>query len=289
MTTPNSWLITGASSGIGAALARSVARQGALLFLTARRADQLDSVANDVRSAGAEAVVLPCDLTNAHDTEAMMRDVLARTTPDVVVHNAGRGNCNSIEDTSDATWDDIFALNVDAVFRITRAALPAMRQRNSGHFVTISSVAGRMAFPFNAAYVAAKHAVTGFTAALRTELAGTNIFASIMCPAGVTTNWANATDGGPIGTIFADGIRLSRTIAKERGLPLAPLTPMMSAEAFAHAIVATVERGRSSDVFTHAGTMDHAALAVTDRNALDDAFLPLHLGMQQAYRDNHRS
>jgi short-subunit dehydrogenase len=288
MNTPRTWLITGASSGIGAALARSVAMKGALLFLTARRADLLDEVANDVRAAGAEAVVVPCDLTSARDTEAMMHTVLAHTTPDVVVHNAGRGNCSSIEDTSDETWDSMFALNVDAVFRITRAALPAMRQRNSGHFITISSVAGRMAFPFNAAYVAAKHAVTGLTAALRTELAGTNIYASILCPAGVTTDWASATEDGPIGAIFAEGIRLSRTIAKERGLPLAPLTPMMSAHDFANAVIATVEQGRSSDVFTHAGTMEHAALAVTDRNALDDAFLPLHLGMAQAYQNSRK-
>lgn len=289
MSLPHSWLITGASSGIGAALARMVASQGALLFLVARRTDQLDAVANDVRAAGATAVVLPCDLTNADQTEAMMRSVLSQAVPDVVVHNAGRGNCASIEHTTDEVWREMFALNVDAVFRITRAILPAMRARNSGHIVTISSVAGRMAFPFNAAYVAAKHAVTGFTAALRTELADTNIHASIMCPAGVTTDWATVTEGGPIGAIFAEGIRLSRTIAKERGLPFAPLTPMISADAFAKAIIDTVQRGRSSDVFTHAGTMDHAALAVTDRNALDDAFLPLHLGMQQAYSTHHGS
>lgn len=289
MNPTNIWLITGASSGIGAALARSVADNGALLFLTARRAVELEAVATDVRNAGAEAVVLPCDLEDANATHSMMDAVLERATPNVVVHNAGRGHCASIEDIPEETWRSMFALNVDPVFRVTQRCLPAMRQRGTGHFVTIASIAGRMAFPFNAAYVAAKHAVTGFTAALRTELAGTDIYASILCPAGVSTDWAAVTDGEPLGAIFGDGIRASRSIAKELGIPTAPLTAMVSAQVVADTIIDTVRRGRSSDVFTHAGTLEQAALAVSDRNALDDAFLSLHLGMSVAYSNRHPS
>jgi ketoreductase len=285
----NTWLITGASSGIGASLARLVARQGATVYLAARREQELAAVAADVTAAGGTAVVFPCDLQQAESTERLVRDVIERGVPDVVIHNAGRGNCASIEDTTDDQWQAMMTLNVESIFRITRGLLPAFRARNSGTFVMIASVAGRMAFPFNAAYVTAKHAVIGFTAALRTECAGTNIHATAVCPAGVLTPWAAVTDGGSIGEIFGGGIPRSRAYAQELGTDLAPLTPMMEADDVARIIVDTVAAGRSNDVYTHPGTHEQAVLAAENRMALEDMFLPLYLGMRDAYAERSSS
>jgi short-subunit dehydrogenase len=144
-------------------------------------------------------------------------------------------------------------------------------------------VAGRYGHPFNAAYVAAKHAVTGFIAALRTELVGTNIHATNVCPAGIITEWADATEGGSIGALYGAAIPRSRTIAAEHGLALAPLSRMMRAEECADVIVSAIEAGRGDDVFTHPDTKEIAVQAVVDRCAQEDRFEALWRAMREVY------
>lgn len=273
-------LITGASSGIGAALAIALAERGGNLALVARRADRLAAVAATARERGARVLEIVADLSE----ERACRDAVDRTLEtfgaiDVLVNNAGRGNKARIEDTSTEQLDSIFAINVYATFRMTAQALPSMKARGTGHIVNIASIAGKMAFPFNAAYVAAKHAVVGFTAALRTELTDTGVEATVVCPAGVRTDWADVTEGGALGDVFGSGIMKSKRFAKERGVPLAPLVPMMDAEDVAKIIVRTIDGGRSNDVFTHAGTFEQSVEAATDRMALEDRYWPLYKGM----------
>lgn len=278
-------IITGASSGIGSALAVRVARHGGHVFLAARREDKLRDVAEAVTVAGGTAHVIVADVRSSDDCERIVSTALAHTHIDVLVNNAGRGHRHSVEDTSDAIIEEMFAVNVFSLMRLTRLMLPHMKQRKSGHIINIASVAGKMGFPYNSAYVAAKHAVVGFTAALRTELVRTGVEATVICPGGVSTDWASVTDGGPLGDVFARGIRASRDIANELNIPLAPLSRMMTAEAIAEIIEQTLDAGRTSDVMTHAGTLEQAVEAVTNRTALENAMLPLYLGMRRAMEE----
>lgn len=282
-------LLTGASSGLGAALAEVLGTRGAHVALVARRKSKLQEVASRVRSAGGTPLVISADVSQEADCARVVQETIAEFGRiDVLVNNAGRGNRASVEDTTTADLDNMFRLNVYSQFWLSREVLPSMKNIGSGYILNISSFAGKVGFPLNAAYVAAKHAVVGFTASLRAELAGTGIEATCVCPAGIITDWATVTDGGAIGDVFAQGIKYSRSIARERALPLAPLTRMMPANEIAEMLVGVIGGGRTDDVFTHEGTKEQALLATTQRRALEDKMLPLYLGMQQAYDEARR-
>lgn len=283
-------VITGASSGLGAALALDIAQHGTHVVLVARRQDKLAEVASGVTERGGTASCIVADVSHEHECYRVIDTVLAdHGRIDVLINNAGRGNMNSIEDTPTEQWRSMFAVNVDSIFWLTARALPAMRSANAGSIVAISSVAGRYGHPFNAAYVAAKHAVVGFIAALRTELVGTNITASVICPAGITTAWADVTEGGPIGALYGEAIPRSRTIAKETGLAMAPLSRMMSAHECSKVIIDAILSGRGDDVFTHSGTKDIAIQTLQDRCAQEDRFEALWLAMREVYDARHAS
>ncbi|MDZ4744960.1 MAG: SDR family NAD(P)-dependent oxidoreductase [bacterium] len=279
-------IITGASSGMGAALAVLLGERNARIALVARRTDKLLEVAERVSSAGGTPLVITADVSQEAECASVVQATLdAFGTVDVLVNNAGRGNRASVEDTTTADLDAMFRLNVYSQFWLTARVLPIMKTKRSGHIVNISSFAGKVGFPYNAAYVAAKHAVVGFTASLRAELIETGVEATCVCPAGITTDWADVSDGGPIGDVFAHGIKASRTIARERALPLAPLTRMISAESAAEMLFNVIEGGRTDDVFTHDDTREQAILATSKRCVLEDKMLPLFLGMRQAYEE----
>jgi NAD(P)-dependent dehydrogenase (short-subunit alcohol dehydrogenase family) len=203
---------------------------------------------------------------------------------DAVAHNAGRGNLNSIEQTPTTVWRHMFALNVDAPFFLTRALLPHFRQRGSGHMVYVSSMAGRIGYPYNAAYVAAKHALVGFVAALRAELEGTEINATVVCPSGVSSEWGDVTEDGSINDLYTRAIPRSRVLAREQGLPYAPLKKLITSATAAEIIASVITGARSNDVYTHEGTMELALEAVTDRKALEDQHKALWLAMREVYQ-----
>jgi short-subunit dehydrogenase len=281
-TTPShrTVLITGASSGIGAALTRACTHRGWTVYAVARRADRL----HELFSQDSHVHAITADISTESGCQQVV-DALNGATVDILVNNAGRGNYASVEDTSTEQWHSMFAVNVDGPFFLTRALLPGMKQRNSGHIINISSVAGRQGFPLNAAYVAAKHAVVGFTAALRAELIGTGVHATVICPAGVLTEWGGVTEGGSINDLYGAAIPRSRTIANERGLTLAPLSRMMTAEEVAEIILRAIDAGRVNDVFTHEGTLDLAAACVADRIAVEDSHAALWLAMAEVYAE----
>ncbi len=277
-------LITGASSGIGEALAIALAGNGANVALCARRTNKLEAVAEAVRNAGGTPLVITADVTNRNAAEEAVRYTIETFGGiDILINNAGRGHLSSVEDTTQEQLESMFELNVYSLFYTAAAALPVMKQQKRGHIITVSSVAGKMAFPFNSAYVAAKHAAVGFTAALRAELVETGVEATVICPDGVATDWAGVTEGGPIGDIFVRGIRMSKQIAAERNLPRSPLQPLMSPHDVATVILQAIRNPRESDVFTHPGTYELAVQAATNRQALEQQYLPLYLGMREAY------
>ncbi|MCX7929789.1 MAG: SDR family NAD(P)-dependent oxidoreductase [Chlorobi bacterium] len=281
--------ITGASSGIGAALAEQLAERRVRLALCARRPGRLAEIAARVRSHGADVLDVVADVSieeqAANFIEQTIKTFGGRL--DVVVANAGRGHCAAVEDTSTEHIHSMFALNVYQLWYLLRPALPVMKAQRRGHIIAISSIVGKIAYPYNAAYVAAKHAAIGFIAALRTELVETGVEATVVCPSGVQTEWAQVTDSAPISELFAEGIARSRIIAQERNIPRAPLQRMMSASEVAQQIIAAIEMPPGRDIFTHEGSEELVALALGSRRAYEDAMLPLLLGMRQAYEARH--
>jgi dehydrogenase/reductase SDR family protein 7B len=194
--------ITGASSGIGEALALAFAREGARLVLSARRADELERVA--AKCHGAPTVdVVTLDLADLEALPAAVETVLARVGPvDVMVHNGGVSQRSLIAETRLSVDERIMRVNHFGAVALTKSLLPSMVSRRRGRFVVVSSVMGVYSSPMRSAYAASKHALHGFFDALRAEHARDGIGVTMVCPGFVRTNVStNALtgDGSPRG------------------------------------------------------------------------------------------
>jgi short-subunit dehydrogenase len=175
-------LITGASSGIGAALALEWARQGADVALAARRVDRLDALARDCQAVGARAVVIPCDVTRDGDCEqavARTRSALGRI--DVVVANAGFGVMGAFEKLALEDYRRQFETNVFGVLRTAHASLAELTATR-GRLVVIGSVSGHVASPGASAYAMSKFAVRALSEALRAEWRGRGVSVTLITP-----------------------------------------------------------------------------------------------------------
>ena len=162
-------VITGASAGIGAALAQRVAARGARPVLLARRKQELDEVA---ARSGPDALVIPTDVTQRAEVERAVEQTLARFGKlDVWVNNAGRGISRAVSQLTDADIDEMMLVNVKSALYGMQAVLPCFRARGRGHIINVSSMLGRVPFaPVRSAYSASKHALNALTANLRMEL-----------------------------------------------------------------------------------------------------------------------
>jgi short-subunit dehydrogenase len=194
-------LITGASSGIGEAAARSLAKRGAHVVLTARRKDRLEALAGEIRGMknGAEALVVPGDLTVHGEAERIAREALAwKGRVDVLVNNAGAGRMQFLEDIDpQADIRPILELDLTAPIFLTRMLLPAMIGRKSGTIINVSSVSALVATPTSTVYCAAKYGLNGFSDALRYEVRGMGIDVCLVCPGPVRTEFEQHIDGIP--------------------------------------------------------------------------------------------
>jgi dehydrogenase/reductase SDR family member 7B len=180
--------ITGASSGIGAALARAFAAAGAQLILSGRRAAALESVAS---ACGSETLVLPFEATDL----AALPDIVARAQAwkgciDILVNNAGISQRSLARDTSFNVYRQIMEVDYFAPLRLTQLVLPAMRARGAGQFVAISSLAGKFGSPLRSGYCSAKFALIGYFEALRAETAHEGIQVFVVTPGFVRTDIA---------------------------------------------------------------------------------------------------
>ena len=165
-------LITGASQGIGAAIAKSFAKEirGVRLALVARNVRNLQVIAKACAKSGATAEIFECDVTNAASVELMAAEVRrAFGTPDVLINNAGAFTMAPFAETTLAQFDDMIAVNLRSAFLVTQAFLPAILKRKSGDIFFMSSIAGLGAYPHSTAYCAAKFGVTGLAKVLRAE------------------------------------------------------------------------------------------------------------------------
>ena len=177
-------LITGGGTGIGAAIARSLAAEGARLTLVGRRRERLEEVA----SGPFEALVAPADVTSREEVDrafALARE--AQGPIGILVNNAGAAAGVPFAKVSESLWRDMLAVNLDGIFHCCQAALPDLLAAEAGRIVTIASMAGLHGFAYAAPYIAAKHGAVGLTRAIAAEYARTNLRANAVCPGFVET------------------------------------------------------------------------------------------------------
>ena len=185
-------IVTGASRGIGEAIARRFAEEGARVVLASRDQFAIEGIAEDLGEDGADALAVACDVNDEASVREAIHAAVARFGKiDILVNNAGLGGPTPLERNdadADRRWDAIVATNLTAVFRVTRAASPNLSR--GGRIINLSSVLGRFGVAGFGAYCASKHGVIGLTRALALELAPRDITVNAICPGWVETEMA---------------------------------------------------------------------------------------------------
>jgi NADP-dependent 3-hydroxy acid dehydrogenase YdfG len=181
-------LVTGASSGIGAATAASLAAAGARVAVAARRTDRLSELVERVRHASGEAIAIQADLADRASAERMVATTVERFGRlDILVNNAGLMMLAPFAEGNPDDWRQMIDVNVLGLLYATRAAIPHIKRAGGGDIVNLSSVLGRLAFPTGAVYTATKWAVNGFSETLRRELVADKIRVTMIEPGAVQT------------------------------------------------------------------------------------------------------
>jgi uncharacterized protein len=189
-------LVTGASSGIGAEIAREAADRGAELILVARGREKLEELAADLRERGAEAAVRPADLANEDEAEALASELIeAGRVPDVLVNNAGAGRWRAVDENEKGEARRQMDLPYIGAFELTRALVPAMMERGSGRVVNMTSAAAYFFFPGANGYGSARHAMRAFGEHLHEDLRGTGVGVTLIVPAEVDTPYFDNNPG----------------------------------------------------------------------------------------------
>jgi short-subunit dehydrogenase len=226
--------VTGASAGIGRAVAVRLARDGASLAICARRGDRLGHVAAEIEAAGGHAFPFVADVTREHDMVELVRLSLERYQRlDVMICNAGFGVAGAIDTMPPAQMRKLLDVNYLGTYYAARAALPVFRRQGRGHLVIVSSIVGRRGTPYMGGYSATKFAQVGLAESLRSELAGSDIHVTVVFPVSTETE-------------FFD-VMLRETGAEVRRAA----GPIQSAERVADAIARAIEHP-VPEVYPHA-------------------------------------
>jgi NADP-dependent 3-hydroxy acid dehydrogenase YdfG len=188
---PKTILITGASSGIGEATARHLARQGHRVVLGARRTDRLEKLANEIRAEGGLAEYKSLDVTDAADMQAFADFATEKFGPvDVIVNNAGVMPLSPLHELKIEEWNRMIDVNIRGVLHGIAAVLPGMRERKSGHIINMSSIGGYRVWPKCAVYCATKFAVNAISEGLRQE--NTEVRVTVVAPGTVESELAES-------------------------------------------------------------------------------------------------
>jgi short-subunit dehydrogenase len=244
-------VVTGASSGIGLAIAQSLARSNVAVVLGARRVDRLEDAVAGIRAGGGRAEAVVTDVTSEADVQKLVqraRDAFGRL--DVMVCNAGFGYYGTVEDTPSETMQRMMDVNFMGTFHGARAALPVFRAQSHGHLIVISSIVGQRGIAQMSGYSATKAAQVGFVESLRTEFSGTAIAVSVVFPVSTESEFRLAME-------------------RDYGYAVSGLGPKQSTDDVARAVVACVRNPRA-EVYPHAAgrvlaIVNAIAPAFTDR------------------------
>ena len=191
-------LVTGASRGIGRAIALSLADAGAAVACAARARDQIDSTAAAIEASGGRARAFPLDVTSGEQVRASVKDAEAALGPiDILVNNAGVTLDKPTLDVSDEEWDHVLVTNLTSMFRCARAVAPGMIARGRGKIINLGSMYGVLGVPRYAAYCASKAAVGGLTRSLAAEWARHGIQVNCLAPGYVNTDIPRAAMADP--------------------------------------------------------------------------------------------
>jgi NAD(P)-dependent dehydrogenase (short-subunit alcohol dehydrogenase family) len=227
-------IVTGAASGIGAALAKELAREGARVVLTDRQLELAEHVARDIRDAGGAADVAEVDVRDLSSVKRVVGETVARHGAlDFLFNNAGIAVGGEMSSYAPGDWDDVFDVNLRGVAHGIQAAYPVMIRQEHGHIVNTASLAGLVACPAQGSYTATKHAVVALSKALRLEARRHGVRVSVLCPGVIRTPILH---GGVYGRSKLAGLSVERLASMwERLWPMEP-------DAFAREAVRAVAR-----------------------------------------------
>ncbi len=205
-------VVTGASQGIGKAIALALGKAGAKVACAARSVEKLQETAAEITAAGGTAEVFACDVTDAQAATALVDEVAEKwERVDIVVNNAGITRDTLLPRMSDDEWDAVIQTNLRSVFLLSRAASQVMMRQRYGRIINISSVSGLMGNPGQANYSASKAGVIGFTRTVARELGKRKITVNAICPGFIATEMTDA-----LGPALVDEVK-KRVPAKRLG------------------------------------------------------------------------
>lgn len=181
-------LITGATGGIGQALAAEFARAGATVIISARSEDKLQTLAERLKREGGQALALCCDVRERKQVDALANAINERVgTVQILINNAGIAPAASFLEMADSLWDDVVAVNLTGTYNCCKTFLPGMIESGWGRIINIASTVGKIAYSHVSAYTASKHGVLGLTRSLALETAKLGVTVNAICPGYVDT------------------------------------------------------------------------------------------------------
>lgn len=184
-------LITGASRGIGKAIARTLGQMGAMLSLCARDPQRLQSARGELEADGVKVLAVPADVSRPDDITSLVQTTERSLGPvEILVNNAGIGDFAPIQEATEANWDATLNTNLKAVFLLSKAVAPGMISRRSGHIINIASLAGKNAFAGGGVYCASKWGLLGLTQCAAEDLRPYGVRVSAICPGSVASDFS---------------------------------------------------------------------------------------------------
>jgi 3-oxoacyl-[acyl-carrier protein] reductase len=184
-------LVTGAGRGIGRAIALALAQEGAKVALAARRQNELENVAQEIRALKSEALVIPTDMQDEQQIRAMTAKTVSHFGGlQILVNNAGLGYFKPVAELATAEWDEMFDVNLRGVFLATRQAIPHLRQAKESFIINVASLAGKNTFVNGGGYTATKWGLRAFSHCLMLEERQHGVRVLVVCPGSVDTDFA---------------------------------------------------------------------------------------------------